>query len=97
ASTVFPSTTRFRSSACRGVERRFQVLGAASGVVIVDDYAHHPSEIDATLAAARRVYPERRLVAVFQPHLYTRTRDFAGDFGRSLAAADVVWVTDVYP
>lgn len=84
-------------SAFRGVERRFQVLGEASGVVIVDDYAHHPSEIDATLAAARRVYPERRLVAVFQPHLYTRTRDFAGDFGRSLAAADVVWVTDVYP
>src|SRR5690606_33717179 len=74
-----------------------QKLGEASGIVIVDDYAHHPSEIAATLAAARSAYPDRRLVAVFQPHLYTRTRDFAGDFGRALAAADVVWVTDVYP
>lgn len=84
-------------SVFHGVERRFQKLGEASGIVIVDDYAHHPSEIAATLAAARSAYPDRRLVAVFQPHLYTRTRDFAGDFGRALAAADVVWVTDVYP
>lgn len=80
-----------------GVDRRFQVVGEARGVVMVDDYAHHPTEIAATLAAARAAYPARRIVAVFQPHLYTRTRDFADAFGRALAGADVVWVADVYP
>ncbi|HEX6937776.1 MAG TPA: UDP-N-acetylmuramate--L-alanine ligase [Longimicrobiales bacterium] len=80
-----------------GVGRRFEALGEAAGVLFVDDYAHHPTEIEATLAAARGAYPERRLVAVFQPHLYTRTRDFAEAFGRALAAADAVWVADVYP
>jgi UDP-N-acetylmuramate--alanine ligase len=62
----------------------------------VDDYAHHPTEIDATLRAARSAHPDRRLVAVFQPHLYSRTRDFAAEFGRALALADRVFVTDVY-
>lgn len=81
----------------RGVRRRFEDLGTAAGVRVVDDYAHHPTEIDVTLATAREAFPGRRLVAVFQPHLYSRTRDFAGDFGRSLAAADLVWVTDVFP
>lgn len=81
----------------RGVARRFQRLGEARGVLVVDDYAHHPAEIEATVAAARAAHPERRLVAVFQPHLYTRTRDFACEFGRALARADRVWVTDVYP
>ncbi len=81
----------------RGVGRRFEALGEAGGVLFVDDYAHHPTEIEATLAAARSAYPERRLVAVFQPHLYSRTRDFAGAFGRALAGADVVWVAEVYP
>ncbi len=81
----------------RGVGRRFEELGEAAGVIFIDDYAHHPTEVEATLAAARAAFPDRRLVAVFQPHLYTRTRDFASGFGRALAAADVVWVTDVYP
>lgn len=81
----------------RGVGRRFQRLGEAGGVVVVDDYAHHPTEIRATLQALRSAYPGRRVVAVFQPHLYSRTRDFALDFGRALAVADHVWVTDVYP
>ena len=80
-----------------GVQRRFERVGEAVGVVLVDDYAHHPTEISATLAAARLAYPDRRLVAVFQPHLYSRTRDFAPEFGESLARADVVFVTDVYP
>ena len=66
-------------------------------MLVVDDYAHHPTEIAATLAAARQVYPERRLVALFQPHLFSRTRDFADDFGTALAAADVTVVMDVYP
>jgi UDP-N-acetylmuramate--alanine ligase len=80
-----------------GVARRFQELGTASGITVVDDYAHHPTEIDATLSAARGSYPDRRLVAAFQPHLYSRTRDLAVDFGRALAEADVVWVADVFP
>jgi UDP-N-acetylmuramate--alanine ligase len=80
-----------------GVERRFQRLGVARGVAVVDDYAHHPTEIRATLDAARAAYPGRRVVAAFQPHLFTRTRDFATDFGRALARADVVYLTEIYP
>jgi UDP-N-acetylmuramate--alanine ligase len=80
-----------------GVARRFQTLGEIEGVLVIDDYAHHPTEIAATLEAIRLAHPGRRLVAVFQPHLYSRTRDFADGFGRALALADVVWVTDVYP
>jgi len=84
-------------AAFRGVGRRFEVLGEAAGVVIVDDYAHHPTEIEATLAAARAVYPGRRLVAVFQPHLYSRTRDLAAGFAAALAGADLAVLTDIYP
>lgn len=79
-----------------GVARRFQVLGTATGVTVIDDYAHHPTEVDATLEAARGAYPGRRIIAAFQPHLYSRTRDLANAFGDALAAADVVWITDVY-
>ena len=84
-------------SAFAGVRRRFQRLGAERGVTVVDDYAHHPTEVAAALAAARGSFPGARLVAVFQPHLFSRTRDFAGQLGTALAAADQVWVTDVYP
>ena len=80
-----------------GVHRRFERLGDLSGAEIIDDYAHHPTEVAATLAAARQVYPRRRIVAVFQPHLFSRTRDLAGDFGRVLLGADRAVVTDVYP
>lgn len=80
-----------------GVERRFQRLGEAGDVVVVDDYAHHPTEVAATLAATRERFGARRLVAVFQPHLFSRTRDLWREFGRELARADAVWVTDVYP
>ena len=81
----------------RGVERRFQRLGTANGIDVVDDYAHHPTEIRATLAAARTAFPGRRIVAAFQPHLYSRTRDFAREFGEALASADAVYVADIYP
>lgn len=80
-----------------GVERRFQRLGNVAGVDVVDDYAHHPTEILATLDAARAAYPGRRLVAAFQPHLFSRTRDFAGAFGEALAGADVVFLAEIYP
>lgn len=79
-----------------GAERRFQRIGAVRGVEIIDDYAHHPTEIRATLAAARDTFAGRRLVACFQPHLFSRTRDFAPQFGEALAAADALFLCDVY-
>ena len=81
----------------RGVERRFQALGEARGVVVVDDYAHNPAKVAAALATARVAYPRRRIIAAFQPHLFSRTRDFAREFGASLATADVVFLTEIYP
>jgi UDP-N-acetylmuramate--alanine ligase len=81
--------------AFQGVHRRFEVLGEAGGVTVVSDYAHHPTEIEATLVAARGSWDGRILVA-FQPHLYSRTRDFSDAFGRALSRADRVFVTDVY-
>ena len=80
-----------------GAERRFQRLGEARGVLVIDDYAHHPTEIAATLAAARAAFPDRRIVTAFQPHLYSRTRDFAREFGVSLSNADAVYLTEIYP
>jgi UDP-N-acetylmuramate--alanine ligase len=80
----------------RGVGRRFERLGEFKGVEIVDDYAHHPSELSATLAAARQAFPSRRLVAVFQPHLFSRTAAHGVAMGQALAEADVVVVTEVY-
>ncbi len=79
-----------------GVQRRFQRLGEARGVLVIDDYAHHPTEVAATLAAASEGFPERRVVAVFQPHLYSRTRDFQVEFARAFFNADVLVLTDVY-
>jgi UDP-N-acetylmuramate--alanine ligase len=81
----------------RGVERRFQVLGEAQGIAVVDDYAHHPTEVRATLETARQVFGDRRLLVAFQPHLYSRTQAFAEEFGRALVGADVVFVTAIYP
>jgi UDP-N-acetylmuramate--alanine ligase len=92
-----PGAAQRAFAAFRGVARRMQEIGTARGITVLDDYAHHPTEIAATLAAARTAYPERRLVAVFQPHLFTRTRDFAVEFGTALARADAVFVCDVYP
>lgn len=79
-----------------GVQRRFQKIGEVGGVLIVDDYAHHPTEITATLEAAHEGWVDRRIVAVFQPHLYSRTRDFKEGFARAFFNADVLVVTDVF-
>jgi UDP-N-acetylmuramate--alanine ligase len=81
----------------QGVGRRFERLGEFGGVAVVDDYAHHPSELTATLSAARQAFPGRRLVAVFQPHLYSRTAAHGQAMGQALAAADLVIVTEIYP
>jgi len=80
----------------QGAERRQEILGEAQNILVMDDYAHHPTEIRATLGALRGAYPERRLVAIFQPHLYSRTRDFMPEFAETLSAADALLVTDVY-
>ena len=79
----------------RGAERRFQLRGEAGGVMVVDDYGHHPTEIAAVIAAARAGL-DRRVVVVFQPHRYTRTRDLLPQFGTALGAADEIVLTDVY-
>ncbi len=79
-----------------GVARRFELRGEAGGVRVYDDYAHHPTEIEATLAAARTLVDEGRVVVLFQPHLYSRTLNLASEFARALAAADVAVVTQIY-
>jgi UDP-N-acetylmuramate--alanine ligase len=84
----------------QGIDRRMQQLGeiqwAGGRALIVDDYGHHPTEVAATLEAVRQGWPQRRLVLVFQPHRYTRTRDLLDDFGRALSECDVLMVTEVY-
>ena len=80
-----------------GVCRRFELVGTERGVTVIDDYAHHPTEVAVTLAAARQRYPSARVVAVFQPHLYSRTRLHGAALGIVLSTADLVIVTDVYP
>jgi len=79
-----------------GVRRRFEICGEIGGVLVVSDFAHHPTEIRMTIETARRGW-KRRLVVLFQPHLFTRTRDFAEEFGKALASADIVLVADIYP
>ena len=80
-----------------GVERRFQLKGSRNDVQFIDDYAHHPSELEATLLAARSGWSDSRIIAVFQPHLYSRTRDFAQEFAAALELADIAILTDIYP
>lgn len=80
----------------RGVGRRFEVIGEAGGVLVIDDYAHHPTELRATINTAREAY-QRRLIVVFQPHLFSRTRDFVDEFASVLATADHCILTDIYP
>ncbi len=89
--------TRAALAGFEGVQRRFTILGEAKGVMVVDDYGHHPTEVRATLAGARASFPSRRIVAALQPHRYSRLRDNMDRFAASLDAADVVVLTDVYP
>ena len=82
-------------SAFGGADRRFQYKGTVDGVTVIDDYAHPPTEIRATLTAAKN-YPHKRLVLVFQPHTYSRTKAFLNDFADVLSLADVVVLADIY-
>ena len=82
-------------SAFHGTNRRFEKKGTVGGITIIDDYAHHPTEIRATLEAAKN-YPHERIVCVFQPHTYTRTKAFLEDFADALSLADIVVLADIY-
>lgn len=81
----------------QGAERRFQKVFDDGSRVIIDDYAHHPDELKASIRSIRELYPDRRLTVAFQPHLYTRTRDFAEGFAQALSLADEVILLDIYP
>jgi UDP-N-acetylmuramate--alanine ligase len=88
--TIANALSRFR-----GVYRRFEIKGEPRGVLIIDEYAHHPTEVKATLEGLRQGYG-RRVIGIFQPHTYSRTRDFHEDFGKSFHNADIIVITDVY-
>ncbi len=80
-----------------GVKRRFEICFQSAGTVYVDDYAHHPEEIRATIQSAREMWPGKKVTGVFQPHLYSRTRDLADEFAHSLQALDELFLLDIYP
>ena len=82
---------------CEGVDRRCDFKIKTDQVVFLSDYAHHPSEIKQSISSIRELYPNKKISVVFQPHLYTRTRDFYLDFANSLSLADEVMLTNIYP
>ena len=94
---IAPEKIRAALASFSGVKRRFDIQVKKPECVYIDDYAHHPEEINAALSSIRRSYPSARLTAVFQPHLYTRTRDFAPEFAQALSLADKVILLDIYP
>lgn len=81
----------------KGVSRRFDLRFSGKKSIYIDDYAHHPEELRAAIESTRQMFPERKITGVFQPHLYTRTRDFADDFAKSLSLLDELIITDIYP
>jgi len=81
----------------KGVHRRFDFLIRREDIVVIDDYAHHPTEIEAFLSAVRKLYPTKKITAIFQPHLFSRTRDFMDGFATSLALCDELFLLDIYP
>ena len=94
---IAPEKIKRALASFSGVRRRFDIQVRKPGCVYIDDYAHHPEEIKAAISSIRRAYPSSKLTAVFQPHLYTRTRDFAPEFAQALSLADKVILLDIYP
>ncbi len=92
-----PEKVRHALGTFSGVKRRFDIHVNKPGCAYIDDYAHHPKEIAAAISSIRDIFPGRRLTAIFQPHLYTRTRDFAGEFAEALSAVDKLIMLDIYP
>jgi UDP-N-acetylmuramate--alanine ligase len=81
----------------KGVTRRFELILNDNGVTFIDDYAHHPTELDACISSVKKMYPNKKLTGVFQPHLFTRTRDNMSEFARSLSELDQLYLLDIYP
>jgi UDP-N-acetylmuramate--alanine ligase len=81
----------------KGVKRRFDYRIKSKSVVYIDDYAHHPEELRAAITAAKQLYPDKKIMGIFQPHLFTRTRDFADGFAESLDLLDVCVLLEIYP
>jgi UDP-N-acetylmuramate--alanine ligase len=94
---VSPEALREALASFKGVKRRFETIVHRPDFVLIDDYAHHPEELRACLESVRELYPTKRITAVFQPHLYTRTRDFADDFSKSLSLPDEILLLPIYP
>lgn len=94
---VDPEAVRQALGNYKGVKRRFEYILKSKNVIFIDDYAHHPAEVSAFLSSLKALYPERKVTAIFQPHLYSRTRDFADEFAESLSLADRVILLDIYP
>lgn len=90
-------TVRRALSTFKGVQRRFDFRIRRDNFVLIDDYAHHPTEIEAFLSSVRKLYPDKKITAVFQPHLFSRTRDFLDGFATSLALCDELFLLDIYP
>ena len=84
-------------STFKGVKRRFEICYQDSETIFIDDYAHHPEEIRACIQAVRELFPGKKITAIFQPHLYSRTRDLANQFSESLGLAERLWLLDIYP
>ena len=84
-------------SSFKGAKRRFDYWLKTDKCVLIDDYAHHPDEIRASIQSVRALYPDKKISAIFQPHLYSRTRDFAGDFAKALSLLDELILTEIYP
>jgi UDP-N-acetylmuramate--alanine ligase len=97
AAGVDPAEAAGALAGFRGAGRRLELRGEARGVTVYDDYAHHPAEVAATLAAIRELHPEARVAVLFQPHLYSRTRHLAEQLGAALAKADAACLTEIYP
>jgi len=94
---VSPDAVRNALGSYRGVKRRFEYILKTDKAILIDDYAHHPAEVDAFLRSVKALYPDRVLTVIFQPHLFSRTRDFAEGFASSLSLADEVLLLDIYP
>ena len=94
---IAPEKIKSALASFSGVKRRFDMQVNMDGLVYIDDYAHHPNEISAALSSIKNKYPDHRYTAIFQPHLYTRTRDFAPEFAQALSMVDRLILLDIYP
>ena len=92
-----PAAIREALATFQGVKRRFDIHIDTPRIAYVDDYAHHPNEIRAAISSIRNIFPGRKLLGIFQPHLYTRTRDFAADFADALSGLDALILLPIYP